>query len=216
MEEMDCYICDNGRDKSITEFDLCKECWDKKLVMSKTTGKKEYMLNDKDLEGLPVKYFKTAYRSIGTLYLEEDLKDKAIKKYGDIGRERKSREDKAKRRIIKQRENKEKRKKILEKELIKRGCTLRSDSTLCKLFINGSKKMDVHTVAEIMEQMKFYFDHTNYDDILSKMIEDEKEYQGYFDIDECRDCSKSSALDEYKKKWKSDCCKMMLIPESLR
>ena len=65
---------------------------------------------------------------------------------------------------------------ILVSKLKSRGLTLRSDSKLCDDFLNGDDDYTVDYIVDIMEQMKWFYEHTKY----SKYC---NEYTSYFYYD---------------------------------
>lgn len=56
----------------------------------------------------------------------------------------------------------------LKKELEKRGCYLRSDSTLCRNYIERGHG-DIEDIVDTMEEMKFMYEHTTYEQIFREM-----------------------------------------------
>ena len=90
----------------------------------------------------------------------------------------------------------------LERALTARGCELRRDSRLCSAFIDEDDG-DPDDIAVTMEEMKFFFTHTDYDSILDEWWEDarnDRDEDGYrerIDPHELSEGAKSEAL----KKW---------------
>ena len=74
-------------------------------------------------------------------------------------------------------QNKELRLNILESKLKLKELKLRSDSVLCSDYLNGSDKLSVDEIVDIMEQMNWFFSNTNY----SSYMKNYKEYNKYQD-----------------------------------
>lgn len=74
----------------------------------------------------------------------------------------------------------EKRKNELVTELSQRNIELRSDSSLCASFINGSKKLTACQVADIMHEMNWLFNNTRYKEILNTSLAEIKEENRFF------------------------------------
>jgi hypothetical protein len=80
------------------------------------------------------------------------------------------------------------RKNQLVMALAERGLELRSDSTLCERYINGDQAYTLQNLVNIMDEMRFYFNHTRY----AEFYDDESGYASYDEFDE-----DSEAMDNY-------------------
>jgi hypothetical protein len=110
----------------------------------------------------------------------------------------------------------------LEQALAARGCELRHDSRLCRAFIDHDDG-DPEDIAITMEEMKFYFAHTDYDSILDELWEDARDerndydsddgYRERIDPDELSACAKSEALKRWAETHDHDAPE---LPSSLR
>jgi hypothetical protein len=87
----------------------------------------------------------------------------------------------------------EERKDIIIKLLADKGCELRSDSRLCRAYIEDGEGHP-ERIAEIMEEMNFYINHTDYYVELDECIESMLKYKGRYDIDEESCSAKLNAL----------------------
>lgn len=96
------------------------------------------------------------------------------------------------------------RKNVLERALANKKCELRGDSRLCKAFIEDGEGCP-EDIAETMEEMKFYYNHTRYLDILDKVWDNAREERNYYnywdriDPDEMSSQAKSQALKQWAK-----------------
>jgi hypothetical protein len=100
------------------------------------------------------------------------------------------------------------RKMILEIKFMLNEIELRTDSTICKNFINGCDDYTIDEIAKIMKEMKFYYEETNYSSILKnvrhKYIGEQRQY-GWYEHDDdneeiVRENAKKIAMNEYIKK----------------
>jgi len=64
-----------------------------------------------------------------------------------------------------------------------------------------------------MEEMKFYFNYTDYQKFLSQNIQERLEYKGYFDIHEESYYAKDQALDEW---YNENALNSEILPLSLK
>jgi hypothetical protein len=75
----------------------------------------------------------------------------------------------------------------LRTALESRNCELREDSKLCLNYINDNSD-NLQYVVDMMLEMKFLFAHTNYSqyrqDIFDELVEQELEYEYYYDAEE--------------------------------
>jgi hypothetical protein len=111
---------------------------------------------------------------------------------------------------------KDQRRERLKAALAKRGCTLRNDSRLCKAFVERGEG-DIEDVATVMEEMKFFHEHTDYREIYEEEREDELEYRGRFDPDEVSWAAQGIALREWARRFSSieQACQRPELPRSL-
>lgn len=75
----------------------------------------------------------------------------------------------------------ESRQKVIIDALSRRGCILRDDSRLCQAYIRHGRG-DPEEIADVMMEMKFYFEETAYDAIRERLFEetrDECYYNGF-------------------------------------
>ena len=82
----------------------------------------------------------------------------------------------------------------LRQALAERGLKLRSDSTLCAMYIDGDGEKTIDEIVSIMENMAFLYKHTNYQNILSKL------YRNSHDMDKHSMSYKAQkqAMKQYK------------------
>lgn len=200
-------------------LNVCKDCYrsDDGNLLTKTDAMKNYALNNNDLNNVRhISYSKRYYTVY--LYLIKDLEFIAITKYGSIEGLENKLEQKAlrsKKLKITKKTLREQRTQDLDIYLKSLGLSgIRGDSTLCQKYIDGNK-ITKEYVGTIMIEMQFYYDHTNYSNYIDYYIEQEREYKGYYDIDEVRDSAKSKALKNYLKENKDNPDKLKLVPPSL-
>jgi len=159
-------------------FTFCSTCAVLNLLMGKTTAKKEYILNDKDLENLRSLTRKNTYGTECHYYYIGDLKKKADEKHGDKFEElklkKKERSDRTKA-LIKEKEvakNKIrcKNKQFLINKLKTAGLQFREDSALCEEYIEHGEEgqYSSDTIVKILEEMEFLFKNTNYKNLMKK------------------------------------------------
>lgn len=81
---------------------------------------------------------------------------------------------------------KENRYSSLEEKLKSRGLELRSDSKLCNNFLQGSNEYSIDEIVDIMEQMNWFFTHTDYSSYCNEFSSQRRnyEYDYYYDKDE--------------------------------
>jgi hypothetical protein len=117
----------------------------------------------------------------------------------------------------KKRLREDERRRELEICLKQRGCDLRSDSVLCREYIESGRG-DCHEIAVIMEQMKFFHTHTDYANIYREMARKQRDMLGCFDSDDVSGCAKTLALEKWKKKFGASCVARVRpeLPTSLR
>lgn len=185
--------------------------------ITQSTAKKDYRLKDDDLEQLECMLHRNPYGRRSPpmkLYYVSDVRIAAMMRFGSRmafettlaraqNRQHKARMTKA--------ERSAERERILVAELRKHGCELREDSRLCSAYIQRGVG-DPQEIATTMEEMQFFHNHTQYQQIISRNIEDALDNYGHFDRDEESYCAKALALQLYVRAGMS----LHLIPESLR
>lgn len=179
----------------------------------KSTALKEYKLSEKDLSSIP---FETApnphYRSssLMSLYLVAKVSQE---KWGSIYNfslnKIKQQHLSEKRKVTRLTRQDLRRKKLID-QLEKRGLTLRSDSRLCSQY---SRNLDLDKIVDIMEEMNFYHNHTNYRIIYDDIVEEELKFIDRFCKDEVSEQAKLLALNDFKKNNKNN---QNLLPTSLK
>jgi hypothetical protein len=111
------------------------------------------------------------------------------------------------------------RKNVLERCLTRKGCELRSDSRLCRSFIEHGHGCP-EDIAETMEEMKFYHTHTKYNHILNWLWDNARQERAYFgyrervDADDMSSLAQSLALKLWAKS--NDATTAPELPTSLR
>jgi hypothetical protein len=143
-----------------------------------------------------------------------------LRKYGSIktwSEERERLEKEREKRLGRKRTREEERKRELELCLKQRGCELRSDSVLCREYIEN-KKGDCREIAVIMEEMKFYHTHTDYSTIYQEIANRQKEYLGSYDAESVSESAKRFAFEKWKSKFPASCVAKLRheLPNSLR
>lgn len=216
-----CDSCNNDTNYNNPNLYVCKQCFnqDAKKLITKTDAIKEYALSADDLEDVRNINYKNAYRSITFLYLRSDIKRIAIEKYGS--------EEKLNEKIKSKNKRSDENKKIKEETVTKNreklknyfdqiGLKIRSDSKLCENYIKYGDKcgMTVEKIGQIMKEMEFFYNYTDYPNILKKNRYDSDDSDD--DEETLRDDSKEEAIKKYIKENFSDTHKLMeTIPLSL-
>lgn len=131
-----------------------------------------------------------------------------------IEKEHKRREEQ-RRKEVDARNSKKKRRKLLSDRLGEYGLEMRSDSKVCKAYIEMNK-IGLDTVVDIMREMDFFYSYTHYTDLIEHYKMLDRSMCGYYDIDNCIMMAKIEAIARYKKKNRNNADRMSLIPESLR
>lgn len=185
--------------------------------ITKTEAKSQFALNDKDLETVKCRETRHGvYKSSVYLYEIEDVKQKAIQKYGsevamnaEIEKRKERRET-----IRKNKENIQKqRRDQLIKNLKEHNLAYRSDSVLMQKYIEGGeKKISLNRVIDITKEINFYHTYTDYATILPRLRRQELEWmdksERYFylnrrsdeDEENLREQAKNEAMEKYVKK----------------
>ena len=188
------------------------------MTYTKTQAKSTFSLTDNDLEDLPCTRKKNPRFPSSApmkLYSSKVLLQKAREKYGTkrimLEYEEKKRQISIKRlETIKKAQTQ--RQEELETKLRERGLHLRSDSRLCKLYIeNGNGNLD--KIVNIMHEMDFYHQYTEYRVLYREIWSAEKAYKGWCDPDSILEEAKSAALYEFARK-RNDCPDF--VPPTLR
>ena len=151
---------------------LCYNCFklDKYKLFNKNYCKKKYYLDDKDLNDLK-EYTYKLYNKIYSYYSKQDIINKCCTKYSIDPSEldnylfnkynikQELYEYNKYQRLIRQNE--------LIKALKEKGLELRSDSVLCKKYINNNKnlKLTLNNVVDRMCQMKYLYEYCNMEKI---------------------------------------------------
>ena len=104
---------------------------------------------------------------------------------------------------------------IIENLLREKNCELRADSRLCNDYIYIGEG-DVNMIVNIMVEMKFYVNHTSYNEELEQGINDMLENEGRFDRDEESYSAKSSALKTWSEQYRNyEDINFDVLPETL-
>jgi hypothetical protein len=152
---------------------------EKPCYITYTRAKKEFYLSDKDLESMVCKEANNPHYKCASpmkLYLLSDIQEAYdyIKTCGILQKRIESREkrsDAAKKRIERQQEfakqEQNERRSELQQMLKAYNCTLRNDSKLCSDYIDNNIGNKYH-IAQVMNEMKFYFEHTDYKNLMKK------------------------------------------------
>jgi hypothetical protein len=176
---------------------LCKECKNEDNLITKTVAKSTWKVNDSDLAKLPALIQRNPHcRSAASmqLFFKDDIKQLSLAKHGEEGLAKKL--ERSKNLKMKKETAKDTRKASLVEALQAQGLTLRSDSRLCEQYISNGKG-NLSKIVDIMAEMKFYHEKTDYCDILDSEIDLEKSSGYRYDIEECKDAARQKAL----KKW---------------
>jgi hypothetical protein len=160
-----------GTERSKIKVVLCKDCskLEKYQVICTTKAKNTYFIKDSDIEDLDYMEGHTGY-SYGFYYYVNDIKNVACRVHNTtlenlpnvlalLQTEKTARIERRKQNGIERRNTAtEKRKTRLIKALNIMGLELRSDSNLCKKYIDGDVK-DLQGVVKRMCQMKYLYDY---------------------------------------------------------
>lgn len=183
--ENDYKNCDNCDYDSIfmtnEEMIVCKDCFNSEpySLVTQTNALKEYPITKKDLLNIRRIKYKGMFTTY--LFLIKDIHNICIQKYGSEAEYKKIKATK---------KNKQKEKQDLKKHLQKQRTTelanylksiklyIREDSTLCYNYIQKGEKggFTKEQIGEIMLEMKFLYEKTNYANILRSL---RREYRSY-------------------------------------
>jgi len=103
-------------------------------------------------------------------------------------------------------DNKE-RTKLLKTALKIYNLNIRSDSKLCSNYLNGDNQYTANEIALIMKQMEWFFNNTNYKQILSNLFNNSRHKYEYYERPDPTELSadaKRKALNEYLKTHKKN------------
>ncbi len=190
-------VCDNCniercRYNNQLEVYLCSDCklLDKYTLIYKTYALSEYMLKIEDLISCPsYEKWVQQYRSMCTLYKLTDVQRVFCEKYNiennpeiitetinAIKNDHRLRlqEKRSKRKIMEEYKCKMRKSKLIAK-LSAYGLTLRSDSSLCQGYIDGTiKNKSKKDIAIRMCQMKFLFDYCDMDRLMIQAYDNQR------------------------------------------
>lgn len=182
-------------------INMCSLCNSPNHVITRTNAKKMYKLNDADLGSLPIiMKWNNTHRVDMTLIPMKMLQHKADSKHFSVGGLEKKKERTAaaaeKRRNTLERKRRE-RTAELEEALNARGLELRSDSELCDDYIEGKNVYSLERIVDIMEEMKFYHEQTDYPELYREIRSEY--YDSYYQVDhiEVSQTAKYSALRDW-------------------
>ena len=188
------------------------------IGITKTDAKNLYKLNDNDLSLLSFTNKKNPYYRSSPpmcIYLKRDVIKKAKEKYLCVENLNR-RKEKTIERVIQIREKRlssaTRRRDELVTELAKYNLKLRSDSRLCDDYIMDGIGNAPH-IAQIMNEMKFYFDKTTYKNEY-RLIRNSNQYFCRLP-EEISDDAKQEALRKWVKNT-VDPLNCLFLPESLK
>jgi len=226
-----CDYCNYDKHTIYTNnLQICKECKQKNVLITQSKGMKKYALSKTDIVNIRHIQYKGSYLTY--LFLKKDLHRISKKKYGStearkiVVNKRKNRREERENKCS---ENRKYRYDKLNNYLKQIGLPgIRSDSTICERYIELGEKsgFTVEQIGDIMSEMKFFYEKTNYSDILYRLRGEEmremREYKGYYrwtDDDEemIRKEAKHDALEKYVKSNYDNVHQLILdIPLSLQ
>lgn len=90
----------------------------------------------------------------------------------------------------------------LKNELGKFGLEIRTDSVLCSKYLKGDDNLNAEQIANIMDQMIWFFTHTNYSSYSREYDRDQRESR--YDYDYEYDYKRNRSYHSYKHKYDSD------------
>lgn len=203
---MNCIECDKKvKNKSILNIYLCSNCknLNKYELVTKTTAKNTYKLDDDDLNELHPFYGNSSYGP-ATYFKKNEVVNKSCIKFNttqeylletidDIIKMKKINKEKNK----KIRENKRKNKLIAK--LNEAGLELREDSKLCKLYIENKTDFTLKEVVERMSQMKYLYEYCHMNECYNQARNEyfEELNNGYFPDVPIFDNAEMIALKKY-------------------
>lgn len=201
---------------------LCEACAKKDNIITKTTAKKEYRLTDSEIDdNLPI-YFAPSpyYKTTSIMYRipRPAAQALAIRKFGSLeALEEKKAEQSL--RAVQRKEagehRRQERREKLETALKARGLELRGDSRLCTTYIKSGKGKRKE-IVNIMEEMAFYFNDTDYPDILEDIKDCYRDNMEPWDSVKISEEAKDKALHRWvKEAMRDDSFDMEEVPPSL-
>lgn len=155
-------------------------------MITKTTAKTNYFLNDNDLKSINYFETKNPYYSSGynmRLYLKSDVDKLVNEKYGDnLDNMKQEKESKKITRIRNKKMKCQERRSDLVYKLSEVGLKIRSDSRLCDNYINGtlSKDWKLEDVVEMCCLMNWLYNYTDYKKKLKEKLDDELSFYKNF------------------------------------
>ena len=179
----------------------CRDCQKANIdVVTKTGAKSTYLLKDGDLEGLTVHYVTNLHggRHPINLFLESDIKDMAIERYGSLEKLAIAHEERG----VRLERNRERRRlRAIERERLEKklrdaridqlvdameavGLEIRDDSKLCDGYIEGTLGWTLQDVVDMCCEMHWLYNYTNYPTQLDKRLQKARENRYYFDYEE--------------------------------
>lgn len=191
---------------------LCEACQtsDKYVLIYKTHAKRDYFIDPDELVNC-VTYHRKIRSTVTTLFRKCDILDyfcdqynidrnnsvSILKKQNELFAMKEKQKEERKRKKI---SNKTSRESKLVEELKKYGLKLRSDSKLCKGYIDGTiKDWSIKEIVNRMCEMRYLYDYCDMDGHMQKAYEDQQdEYAaGYFPDCTVFEQAELTALQEY-------------------
>ncbi|KAI9105831.1 hypothetical protein DFS34DRAFT_644636 [Phlyctochytrium arcticum] len=190
-----CYVClqkTANRSVFLSNLHVCWACAQKHQCLTQTRAKKEYKLNDKDLEGLPhLAKGNPHYRNAAPmiLYLVRDVEDVAYAKHGgpeglaEAQEKGKKRSEAVRAGIERRRQERQAeleaarrpRREAMEAALRARNIEWRDDSKLCEQYVAGTSSYTLNQIADIMVDMHILHSHTPYVRIVDQKCDEARE-----------------------------------------
>jgi len=192
-----CIECKVKKGKLSNNFNIiiCNNCkiHDKYLLITKTNAKKKYLLKDDDLINLPSINKNSSYGP-ATYYTKENLLNYMCIKYNILildvenyiqnkKQEKEFKKQEKQNTITQQNELKKitRRNKLIS-ALAEYKLDLRSDSQLCKKYIDGSNEYNIQNIVQRMCEMKYLYDYCNMNECCDEAYEryNDELNAGYF------------------------------------
>lgn len=171
--------------------------------MSAKGARDRFVLTERDLRGAPCEMRVNPYcRSAAPmrLYRVRDLRNLAESKHGDIATidtKRARRQERGAMVAGAMERARGERLSKLFRALHERGCEFRADSQLCAHYL-ATGRGDVEEIANTMAEMRFCFDHTEYDEMLTSSIQDMRDAGERYDAREESHFARHRAIMEFK------------------
>lgn len=181
-------------------FNLRQSISTDKTDMCVTRAKNEYMLGEPDLRNMIVTRAENPhYRSAAPMRLYKiwELEHVAMRKYRTWEAFVEAKHKKIQR-MNSISANREKRREELTNALNARGLKIREDSEMCRTYItrgSGVNNESLETIVDIMEEMKFLYDHTEYQWIVS----DARYEYNYIDYNAIIEPAKNRAVFRWRR-----------------